>query len=118
VNGIVEPIAIVGARSAVPGVAARIYSWVNYAPTLLALYAVARTCERPPREALLAVAMAVTSSAAIALWGSGKTDLFDIVDTGDALGFCLHRFKWVFPRWSAWNPAFECVFVRQQLLAL
>jgi hypothetical protein len=77
----------------VPGVAARIYSWVNYAPTLVALYAVARMCALSRREAFLSVVMAVTSSAAIVLWGSGKTDLFAVGPALIATVFALASWK-------------------------
>lgn len=69
-----------------PGVTARIYAWVNYVPTMVALYGIARLCQAPRKAAFLAVVMAITSSAAIALWGTGKTDLFAL---GPAFAACV-----------------------------
>lgn len=64
-----------------PDLSSRIYSWANYLPTLIVLFAVARRCAIPRRGAAIAIVMALTSSAAISLWGSGKTDLFALGPT-------------------------------------
>lgn len=70
-----------------PNNSAKILSWANYLPTTVILYAIARQCKVSRRGALLSVIMATTSSAAVLLWGSGKTDLFAL---GPALAavFC------------------------------
>ena len=77
-----------------PGTSARLYDWVNYLPVLLGLYSVARLCRLSSRAAFLAVIMAVTSSAAVVLWGGGKTDTFAIGPAFIAVWFAI----------SSWSP--------------
>jgi hypothetical protein len=57
-----------------PGTGARLYEWLNFLPILMALYSVARLCDLPARAGLLVASMALTTSAAIGLFGGGKTD--------------------------------------------
>lgn len=61
-----------------PGTGARFYEWINFLPVLVALYWVARVCNLSVRASFLTVVMGLTSSAAVALWGGGKTDTFAV----------------------------------------
>jgi hypothetical protein len=75
-----------------PGTGARFYEWINFLPALVALYWVARLCKLSARAAFLAALMALTSSAAIGLWGGGKTDTFAV---GPALiSVCFALASW------------------------
>ena len=75
-----------------PGASARLYEWVNFFPAILAMYWVARIAKLTVRAGVLAAVMLLTSSAALALWGSGKTDTFAI---GPALiGVCFALLSW------------------------
>src|SRR4051794_21067128 len=75
-----------------PGASARFYEWINFFPVVLAMYWVARIAKLEARARILAAAMLLTSSAALALWGGGKTDNFAI---GPALiGVCFALLSW------------------------
>lgn len=78
----------------VPYDSARIFSWVNYLPTLILVWGLAWAVGLSGRGRLLAVCVALTSSAAILLWGDGKTDLFAV---GPAFASCVLAL-------AAWRP--------------
>lgn len=69
-----------------PDVSPGMFTWVNFLPALLLFYTLARYCGLGRRGATLALAVPVTSSAVLLLWGGGKTDL---VAVGPALSACL-----------------------------
>jgi hypothetical protein len=64
----------------------RLYSWINFLPTLVLLWGLARIIGLSRRAQLLAVCVALTSSTAIVLGADGKTDLFAV---GPALASCV-----------------------------
>lgn len=76
-----------------PGTGARFYEWINFLPALLAMYWVARRCGLRERAAFLAALMMLTSSAAIALWGGGKTDTFAVGPALIGVWFALASWK-------------------------
>ena len=78
----------------VPYHSARIFSWVNYLPTLILVWGLAWAVGLSGRGRLLTVCVALTSSAAILLWGDGKTDLFAV---GPAFASCVLAL-------AAWRP--------------
>ena len=84
-----------------PGVSARFYEWVNFAPALVALYSVVRVCQLSARAASLSVVLALTSSAAISLWGGGKADTFAVGPAFIAVWFAL----------ASWRSARRTTFV-------
>lgn len=57
---------------------ARAYAWLNYLPTLVLFWALAWAVGLDRRGRLLTLCVALTSSAAVLLWGSGKSDLFAV----------------------------------------
>jgi hypothetical protein len=76
-----------------PGTSARVYEWINFLPLLGALYSVARICGLSARAAFLATLMALTSSAAVGLWGGGKTDTFAVGPALIAVWFALASWR-------------------------
>jgi hypothetical protein len=76
-----------------PGTGARFYEWVNFFPALMAMYFAARICGLTARAAFLAGLMVLTSSAAIALWGGGKTDTFAVGPALIGVSFALASWK-------------------------
>jgi hypothetical protein len=76
-----------------PGTGARFYEWINFFPALVAMYFAARICGLTARAAFLAGLMMLTSSAAIALWGGGKTDTFAVGPALIGVWFALASWK-------------------------
>ena len=69
----------------------RILPWASFLPTMGLFYGLARTCGLTRRGALLTLAMLVSSSAVVELWGSGKTDLLAL---GPAIAACILVLTW------------------------
>ncbi|MBF0527696.1 MAG: hypothetical protein HQK55_00210 [Deltaproteobacteria bacterium] len=59
-----------------PNISPRLYSWLNFLPILVLLYAVSRHCSLSRRAGMITLIVAATSTAVLNLWSDGKTDLF------------------------------------------
>ena len=76
-----------------PGTGARFYEWINFLPALVALYWVGRVSNLSVRASFLVVVMALTSSAAVGLWGGGKTDTFAVGPAVIGVWFALASWR-------------------------
>ena len=72
----------------------RLNSWINYLPTLILVWGLARMVGLSRRAQLLAVCVALTSSSAMVLGADGKTDLYAV---GPAIASCVIGL-------AAWQP--------------
>ena len=61
-----------------PNISPRIFSWINFLPILVLLYAIPRHFGLGRRAGLIAMVVAVTSTNVLYLWGTAKTDLFAV----------------------------------------
>jgi hypothetical protein len=69
----------------------RILPWVSFPPTMGLFYGLARICGLTRRAALLTLVMVVSSTAVVALLGSGKTELLAL---GPAVATCVLVLTW------------------------
>jgi len=108
-------------RLGMSGTDPRVLPWVSFVPTLALLYGLARACGLGRRGSVLVAAMAVSSSAVVMLWGSGKTDLLAV---GPAVAACVVMLvSWEAPDSRATLlvagllTGFACVFKLSYLIA-